>query len=188
VRDYDAVSGVPFENFFKKSVQDILDRREHATALSMKRSLDPLSHTFPTASLEETRVYEDQLNREALVAHHLAKMPLNEQRSRSRSLNVITGECSDESVAQASLNDFPNSNPTRSVRAITQESKIVAEREKVRSRELSRVSCRYNGNRARLELRDWNVINEAPVNPVLSDEVKYRPPTWDWCVMESLPS
>jgi hypothetical protein len=188
VRDFDAITGVPIGHFFKARVQELLDRRERATAISMRRTIDPVSQTFPTASLEETRAYEAALEREAFVARRLARLPPNEQRARSRALNPVTGECTDEAVAAAAVNDFPRSRPERSAKAIAEEEQILAARERTRGRDLARVSCRYNGHRARLELRDWNPINGAPVKAVLSDDVKYLPGVWDWCVAESLPS
>jgi hypothetical protein len=56
VRDYDAVTGAPFEDSFKSSVHRILEKREQGRSLSLTRKIDPVSNTFPTAELEAARV------------------------------------------------------------------------------------------------------------------------------------
>jgi hypothetical protein len=186
VRDYDAVTGVPFEDSFKSSVQRILEKREQGRSLSLNRKIDLVSNTFPTAELEATRLPNEAAARRQKLDHFLSKMPANEQRARMGALNVVTGQCDDEDTATRYTDDFPQSQIARSTKAIQQEAKILDGREQERSRNIARVACRHNNGRDR-ELRDWNIVNGVHVDSCMDESVKYKPSVWAWCETEMLP-
>jgi hypothetical protein len=183
-RDYDMISGVPFENSFKSSLQQILATREQSQQFNQRRTISPISNTFPTKALEDTRAEAEALARQKVIERRLSGMPENERRARTGALNIIDGRCTDETAARV-INDYPGSHPERSVKALQQEEKIIQERDRVHAQEVSRVSCRYNNGRAK-ELRDLNIINGGNWNAELSEDVRDKPSVWQWCSTERL--
>jgi hypothetical protein len=178
------ITGVPFEKPFRASLDEIRTKREKSQQFHHSRTISPVSHQFPTRDLDEADAGERERARATLVDFHLSKMPANERRARTGALNIIDGRCTDETVANA-VNDFPNSQIGRSIKALDRQARIVDDREQVRTKELSRVSCRYNNGRVR-ELRDWNIINGGQWNETLGDDVQNRPSVWEWCSTERL--
>lgn len=185
VRDYNAITGVPFESNFKSTVKHIIDTREVAKSVSLRRSIDPVSNTFPTAELEATREEQEALQRQAMIACRLERMPENEKRTQTGAYDIICGTTVDEKLASKLVNDYPNSNPGRAKLALDRESKLLAQRESERLRDMARVSCRFNNGRAS-ELRNYNIINGASVHQSLDKSVKNKPSVWMWCNTEKL--
>ncbi|OHT10644.1 hypothetical protein TRFO_04144 [Tritrichomonas foetus] len=183
-RDFDLITGVPFENGFKNTVKQLLDQKEKSNSFRMSRNFDPISNTFPTAELETTRLNKEALEFQANVTKHLEKMPPTIQRANNGTLNIITGECTDEHSLTA-INEFPNSDINRGVHRWARESQIVETREIQHHKEEERIGCRYNNGRERM-LRDFNIINGNAEQHSLDVSVKHKPSVWQWCQAERL--
>ena len=183
-RDFDMITGVPYENGFKSTVKRLLDQREKSATFKMHRNFDPISNTFPTEELESTRLQNEALAHQATFTAHLEKLPKTLQRSQNGTLNIITGECTDDNSLSA-INEFPNSSIARGQNKLTRESEIVNTRQIQRNKEIERIGCRYNNGRERM-LRDFNIINGAEESHSLDVSVKHKPSVWQWCQSERL--
>ena len=184
-RDFNILTGAPIEGRFKSTVKHLLDQRDQARTASMRRSIDPVSNTFPTAELEATRGQQEALQRQAIVTHKLEMMPETERRAHAGVLNIISGETRDEATAQKMTNDFPNSTIGRGLMKLEREQRIVEARERVHMRDMDRVACRYNNGRAN-ELRDYDIVTERRMYPALDKSVRNKPSIWQWCQDERL--
>lgn len=183
-RDFDMITGVPFENGFKSTVKRLLDQKEKSNSFKLRRSFDPISNTFPTEELETTRLQNEALAHQATVTAHLEKMPKTLQRSQNGTLNIITGECTDVNSLSA-INEFPNTSIARGQNKLARESEIVNTRQIQRNKEIERIGCRYNNGRERM-LRDFNIISNAEESHCLDVSVKHKPSVWQWCQSERL--
>jgi hypothetical protein len=183
-RDYDLISGKPFDNGFKATVKQVLDKRETARNHSMTRSIDPISLTFPTAELERTRGPEETKRRDAVVSFRLSRMPPNERRASMNAMNVITGELRDPEAVSL-VNEFPNSQIERGIRAVKAETRIVGDQQGERDRNETRVRNRFNTGRART-WREWNIVTGEEMPSGLSESVMHKPSVWQWCEQEKL--
>jgi hypothetical protein len=151
----------------------------------MRRSLDIVTNTFHTDLLEASRAGDEACARSAAFERHLAIMPENEQRAQRSSLNVVTGECVDEALAERMIDEFPRSNVARGIIGLNRMAEIVRKRESESERNLGRVPCRYNNGRER-ELRDWNIVNAEESEARLAPAVRRRPTPWECCCTERL--
>jgi hypothetical protein len=151
----------------------------------MRRSLDPVSHTFQTDALEAGRAADEARTRAAEFARFVARMPENERRAHCSGLNVVTGECGDVELAQRAIEEFPRGNLARAVRARNCLAEIVQGRERDAQIEVARVPCRYNNGRER-EIRDWNIVDGRAVEGGLDAAVRDLPQVWEWCTAERL--
>ncbi|KAK8889322.1 hypothetical protein M9Y10_034068 [Tritrichomonas musculus] len=183
-RDFDMITGVPYENGFKSTVKRLLDQKEKSNTFRMNRSFDPISNTFPTDELETTRLRDEALAHQATVTAHLEKMPKTLQRSQNGTLNIITGECTDDNSLSA-INEFPNSSIARGQNRWARETEIINTRQIQKNKEIERVGCRYNNGRERM-LRDFNIISNAEESHTMDVSVKHKPSVWQWCQSERL--
>ena len=183
--EYDSITGVAKVSPFKHTVQQILKQREYSQKVMQTRTFDPVSNTFPSASLEETRHHDDEMR--ALKQHEytLSKLPPNERRAHESLVNIITGEAKDEDVANKFIADFKSS-CVRNAKSIQLEKDIQERREKEAERKTAMIGCRYNTPGRQRELRDWNVITGEPKVVGMDASVKPKPSVWQWCQTEAL--
>jgi hypothetical protein len=184
VRDFDMITGVPFESPFKATLAKVYAKREQSQQFSQTKRMSPVSHHLPTEALDEAEVREQAQARQNFVDFHLSRIPPNERRSRTGEFNIIDGRCTKEPDTSV-VNDFPLSRVERSIKALDRQTRIVEEREQARAKELARIPLRYNNGKAR-DLRDWNIINGAEWNESLAEQVRNKPSVWQWCSTERL--
>lgn len=185
-KEFDSVTGVPKANAFKNSITQILKQRERSEKIMATRTIDPVSNTFPTANLEATRAKSELDARTKLHEFKLSKVPPNERRAMENTVNIVTGETSDEAVANEFVKDFTSS-CERNKKSIAREKEIVAEREKVAQRETDRIGCRYNLEGRQKDMRNYNLITGEDVKVCMDKSVKMKPSVWQWCQTEALP-
>lgn len=183
-RDFDMITGVPYENGFKSTIKRLLEQKEKSNTFRLNRSFDPVSNTFPTAELESTRLQGEALAHQNNVTYHLNRMPETIQRAENGTLNIITGECSNDESLKA-INEFRNSSLARGQQRWARESQIVNSREIQRNKEIERIGCRFNNGRSRM-LRDYNIINSNPEQHQLDASVRNKPSVWQWCQTERI--
>ena len=183
--DYDSITGVSKVSPFKNTVQQILKQREYSQKVMATRTFDPVSNTFPSASLEETRLHDDEMKLLKQHEYTLSKLPPNERRAHESTVNIITGETKDEAVANQFIADFKSS-CLRNQRSIQMEKDIQDRREKEEERRTAKIGCRYNTPGRLRELRDWDLITGQSKVSGMDASVKPRPSVWQWCQQEAL--
>ena len=184
-RDFNAITGKPTtQTGFKSSIKDIISKRDFANSFRMSRAIDPISNTFHTPELEQTRVSNEILQREAQISQKMARLPKNERRSRTNSANIVTGEIHD--IKQDDVwKEFGESNVGRAVRGQNQEKEIVERREIQSQKQSQRTCCRFNNGRSTMQ-RDWNIINGNSSTVAMDSSVKMQPSVWAWCQAERI--
>lgn len=182
-RDFDVITGAALESPFKTTVKQLMERRESALQSSMRRSMDPISNTFPTAQLEATRGSQEALMRQASLSHRLSQMPRNEQRAHMGTVNIVSGETTDESLAGQTIREFPRESLHRAQLARDREARMVEENLVKRDRDAARRSCRFSNGARAVEMRDWEMADGVQT---MSSEIKDKPSVWQWCKQEQL--
>ncbi|EAX93657.1 hypothetical protein TVAG_091920 [Trichomonas vaginalis G3] len=183
--EFDSVTGVAKTNAFKNSITQILKQRERSEKIMATRSIDPISNTFPTANLEATRAKSELDARTRTHEFKLSRVPPNERRAMENTVNIVTGETTDEKVANEFVKDF-SSSCERNKKSIAREKEIVEQREKIAARETERIGCRYNLEGRQKDLRDYNLITGQDVQVCMDKSVKMKPSVWQWCQTEAL--
>ena len=184
--DFNSVTGVPKHSPFKNTVQTILKQREQSQKVMQSRTFDPVSNTFPSESLENTRMQDEEMKRIRQHEYTLSKLPENERRAHENTVNIITGEAKDEEVANKFICNF-NSSVGRNKIAIQMEKDIQERREREAEKQQAKIGCRYNTPGRQRELRDWDLINGESKTVGMDASVKEKPSVWQWCQKEALP-
>ena len=183
--EYDSITGVAKVSPFKNSVQQILKQREYSQKVMATRTFDPVSNTFPSASLEETRIHDDEMKILKQHEFKVSKLPPNERRAHENIVNIITGETKDEDVANQFVSDFTSS-CLRNQRSIQMEKNIQERREREEERRTAMIANKFNTPGRLRELRDWDLISGQSKVSGMDSSVKPRPSVWQWCQQEAL--
>lgn len=184
--DYNQITGVHKNHQFKNTVNQILKQRETNQKVMSQRTFDPISNTFPSDELEVQRTTKELSMRTAQLDFQLSKLPPNERRAHDNTVNIITGQASDEEIASEFVKPFPSMNIERSKESIRLEKEIVTHREEDFQKHLAMVGCRYNTEARQKELRDFDIINGQSKRPCMDASVRMKPTAWEWCKTERL--